>query len=678
MSCMTAGLQSIAKDRRFFKRLFLIIQISIGFYAVSFFMLEARLSALLYSSIVVVFAPLIALLEGRNFQNAARMGLMIEGLLAIYVTPFGVHAPLHAELYYIAALSLPLVVFDPRRRSLTLFAQLLCPLAWALQTWGPVPGLSSYWIPTSFPFQPFQILNAVGTSAILGIVLRLYTDSIFLYQSKLNAATERLEEAQRIAKLGGWEYRSATKRLSWSDELSAVVGLGATAQPTNLEQLNALIDPRDRGAWTEAVTQSLVDGRAFNLRFRSASSALELWIEARAHGLFDDQNRLCGLVGTFQDVSPQVKAETDLRRRQSLLEAILKSTPSMIFVKEYKKGLTFSLLNRAGEELLGVKEADILGMTMHDFLPSDQADACTALEHEAVASRKISVNEVEEFKLPSGTRKLRTYRVPTFDENGKPELLIGIFQDITAEVEAKADLEIERLKTIHVAKLASLGEMSAGMAHEINNPLTTLELVAGQLPRAVNDPAKIREKVEVIERSIRRIARIVGGLRRFSRSGPRPEPQLHSLREIVTEAVTLAEVRARGQGTTITLDTRTSGEVLCDEIGIEQVTINLINNAIDAVKDREKKWVKIDLYEDGEIIVLRVTDSGSGIAESIRRKIFDPFFTTKRSGEGTGLGLSICKGILADHDATIDIVIDHPNTCFELRFPRPAAIVDAA
>jgi len=110
--------------------------------------------------------------------------------------------------------------------------------------------------------------------------------------------------------------------------------------------------------------------------------------------------------------------------------------------------------------------------------------------------------------------------------------------------------------------------------------------------------------------------------------------------------------------------------ILCNEIEIEQVLVNLINNAIDAVKDADKKSVEIHIQEDQEALVLRVSDSGSGVSESIESKIFDPFFTTKIVGEGTGLGLSITKGILDEHQATIALDRSSSNTCFEIRFKK--------
>jgi C4-dicarboxylate-specific signal transduction histidine kinase len=114
----------------------------------------------------------------------------------------------------------------------------------------------------------------------------------------------------------------------------------------------------------------------------------------------------------------------------------------------------------------------------------------------------------------------------------------------------------------------------------------------------------------------------------------------------------------------------TNARIYCNDVEIEQVIVNLISNAIDATKDLTQRWVAVSATEAEDMVILRVTDSGSGIPPNVRSKIFDPFYTTKKVGEGTGLGLSVSKGILDEHKATISVVDDSPNTCFEVRLRK--------
>lgn len=266
----------------------------------------------------------------------------------------------------------------------------------------------------------------------------------------------------------------------------------------------------------------------------------------------------------------------------------------------------------------------------------------------------------------------------TRDLNGQPIMMYGINMDVTEEIKIKKDLEFERTKSLKNAKLASLGEMSAGIAHEINNPLAIISGTVGLLSKFSHTPEKFAAKVETIKKSCDRISRIVGGLRKFSRSGDKSNLKNYELSKIIQDTVILTEAKSKRHSTPVILDSRSSSFVYCDEVEIEQVFVNLINNAIDAVKEQSERWVKVSLYDEGASVVIRVMDSGSGIPENVRDKLFEPFFTTKKVGEGTGLGLSITKGILDEHKATIHVVSECSNTCFEIRFSRAEEIKDAA
>jgi C4-dicarboxylate-specific signal transduction histidine kinase len=132
----------------------------------------------------------------------------------------------------------------------------------------------------------------------------------------------------------------------------------------------------------------------------------------------------------------------------------------------------------------------------------------------------------------------------------------------------------------------------------------------------------------------------------------------------------LTSIKSNRSQATITCEFISDAKILADEVSIEQVVINLINNALDAVLECDDRWIKVEVTEDSQSVVLKISNSGPEIPVEIQKKIFEPFFTTKPVGEGTGLGLSICKGILDDHKATIDLLPDVPYTCFEVRFPK--------
>lgn len=256
------------------------------------------------------------------------------------------------------------------------------------------------------------------------------------------------------------------------------------------------------------------------------------------------------------------------------------------------------------------------------------------------------------------------------NEYGKIDGVFGTTQDITEEVLLQEKLSHERAKAIQNSKLASLGEMAAGVAHEINNPLVVIRGLSEIMPEYADDVSKIESSSEKIRKACDRISKIVLGLRKFSRSTENKEYKTHNLVDILNEVFTLADLKAKKNFTELQKAFEGEFYIRCDEIEIEQVLLNLINNAIDAVHANEKKWVRAEIDSIDDKIFVRIIDSGHGIPEKIRAKLFDPFFTTKVVGEGTGLGLSIAKGIIEDHKANLRVRTDWPNTCFEITFNK--------
>jgi len=263
------------------------------------------------------------------------------------------------------------------------------------------------------------------------------------------------------------------------------------------------------------------------------------------------------------------------------------------------------------------------------------------------------------------------------DRDGKVIFVSGTCQDITEKVEQENILEQQRLKSIHSAKLASLGEMSAGVAHEINNPLAIIAGSIELLNKFKDNEEKFDRKIQTIGKAVERISKIVTGLRKFSRSSEISEISPHAIAEVIRDAVVITESKAKRHTVAVLLEIESTGKVLCNAIEIEQVVINLINNGIDAAKDQEDRWVQVRLFDQAKHLVLQIIDSGTGVSEEVEKKLYQPFFTTKPVGEGTGLGLSISKGILEHHKATLSLNREFALTCFEVRFQKLPEVANA-
>jgi len=239
------------------------------------------------------------------------------------------------------------------------------------------------------------------------------------------------------------------------------------------------------------------------------------------------------------------------------------------------------------------------------------------------------------------------------------------------------ELNNTQSKVAHSAKMAALGEMAAGVSHEINNPVTIIQGKVASLRNMALDNSLNREQVcivaDKIEATASRIARIISGLRSFAREGRDDPVELISLKELILETLDYCQARFKNHGINLTMNEFPGDLTLgCRPIQISQVLLNLLNNAFDAVKGRRESWVKLEIQTTlSEYITLVVSDSGPGIPFEVREKIMQPFFTTKAVGKGSGLGLSIAKGIVEGHGGRLYLDVESPYTSFVVNLPRP-------
>ncbi|MEA9357989.1 ATP-binding protein [Bacteriovorax sp. PP10] len=239
-------------------------------------------------------------------------------------------------------------------------------------------------------------------------------------------------------------------------------------------------------------------------------------------------------------------------------------------------------------------------------------------------------------------------------------------------------INAQQSKMINISKMSSLGEMAAGVAHEINNPLMITRGYLDKIQKTVNtDLEKYSEIAVPVEKAINgvmRVAKIVSGLRSFARNGNSDPMASVDLDKILSETLEMCFERFKHGEIALQTTNTVTAKILCRESQISQVFLNLLNNAFDAVTENEvkEKWVRLQVEEDKTAsgkIVIRIIDCGNGIPEEVAKKVLEPFFTTKETGKGTGLGLSISVGIIEDHNGRLYLDAKHPNTCFVIELP---------
>jgi len=248
---------------------------------------------------------------------------------------------------------------------------------------------------------------------------------------------------------------------------------------------------------------------------------------------------------------------------------------------------------------------------------------------------------------------------------------------ITTElVLAQRKIREQEVKAQYSAKLASLGEMAAGIAHEVNNPLTIIQGSAQLIKKMVHqDPLDVQNLQLLSEKIIDttdRISKTVRSLKALSRNGENDKKESLLVDKLVSQSLDLCHQRFRNLGITLIKDIPENRAVCVREVQFCQVLVNLLNNAADAVKDHELPWVRIEMKDEDDYLAFYIIDSGKGIEDSIKERIMEPFFTTKEINHGTGLGLSISRAILKDHGGDL-ILVDAPNTTFKIILPKNEA-----
>ena len=260
-------------------------------------------------------------------------------------------------------------------------------------------------------------------------------------------------------------------------------------------------------------------------------------------------------------------------------------------------------------------------------------------------------------------------------KNGKTRELYGTFQDITERKNAQIKLLDVQKRLTESAKLASLGTMAGGIAHEINNPLAIISSNATLL-KTVLKKYPVAEKQDMIDTSLKnieetvlRISKIIQGMKQLVKGSQVERIEKTDFKEMLEKTSSFCIEKLKSKCIFYDIDIKSTAMIYCNLTQISQVIVNLISNAVDAVQETEDPWIKIVGYVENEKAVLKIIDSGGGIPESDINKIFEPFYSSKNNSKGTGLGLSISQQIVELHKGKIYFDGDNDNTCFVLEIP---------
>ncbi len=393
------------------------------------------------------------------------------------------------------------------------------------------------------------------------------------------------------------------------------------------------------------------------------------WI-VRTSPIVNDKGEVVAAMEISHDISKHRQLEVDLERSEKKYRDIFNNIPNPVFVLDIN---TLHILdcNMSVETVYGFTAENIIGRSFLDlFREEERKHYATMLTASAV------INQAKH--LAKDRKELFVdIRISLSEYSGR-EVLLVTTSDITKRLEAEQQL-------IQASKMATLGEMATGVAHELNQPLSVIKTASSFFIKKISRDESIEKEIletmlMKVDSNVDRAARIINHMRQFARKSDMALEKI-SINDVLASAFEIFSQQLKVRGIAVIKDLgRELPKIHADPSRLEQVFINLLLNARDAIEEKisvvtradHEERITLRTYLDGDRVVAEVCDTGIGIPKHVAEKIFEPFFTTKEVGAGTGLGLSISYGIVKDCGGKI-MALPNKNqgACFIVSFPGP-------
>ncbi len=476
----------------------------------------------------------------------------------------------------------------------------------------------------------------------------------FSMRELVEQGEEQLRQALSAARVGIWDWNAVTGAVTWSEQVDRLLGLPVGTLSGRPTELSEVVHTQDVERVREALSVAISQRTHLDVECRiDVTGARGRWLSCKGDVLSDEGGVPVRITGTVMDITERKAAEQELRRQALIFESLCEGV-----VVADRNGRIIDW-NASAEKMFGRGKAEALGQTLFSLLRPEEEDTRTAEVLVALEREGRWTGEVE-FKRPDGTRCFcESVVAPLRDAEGRTIANILVHRDITERRMLQARL--------HMAdRLASVGTLGAGVAHEINNPLAymlvNLHMVAEGLERlrdslVASEVEPLHQVVQETVEGAERIASIVRDLKTFSRGEQEERLGPVEVSRAVELACKMADNVVKHRARLVT-QFEPVPSVHGSESRLCQVFLNLLLNAAHAIPDgdAQEHEIRVVIREEGSReVVVEVRDTGVGMAPDVQARIFDPFFTTKAVGEGTGLGLSICHGIIDSMGGRIQV-----------------------
>jgi two-component system sensor kinase FixL len=368
--------------------------------------------------------------------------------------------------------------------------------------------------------------------------------------------------------------------------------------------------------------------------------------------VYDHAGRIAGASKIARDITAAKRDADELIKREALLGSILETVPDAMVVID-ERGIVQSF-SAAAERMFGYAASEVCGGNVSMLMPTphrERHDSYLARYLATGERRVIGLGRVVSGRRKDGSEFPLELAIGALHWDGR-QMFTGFLRDLTERQHTQQRLQELQAELTHVSRLTEIGQMASALAHEVNQPLTaaTNYLEAGHLLLAHGNRPSTERAREVFDKAaeqLERATQLVRRLRDFARKGEsdrRPEP----IGKLIDEAAALALIGARDSGIKVQLRIAPElPEVVVDRIQLQQVVVNLIRNAVEAMES-ERRELTVSAAPNGDGgVAIRVADTGPGLAPEVAARLFEPFFTTK--AQGMGIGPSICRSIIEQH-----------------------------
>lgn len=396
----------------------------------------------------------------------------------------------------------------------------------------------------------------------------------------------------------------------------------------------------------------------------------EVWVDRMFSPILDETGKVKFIMECVRDATRIMPLEKKSIGMRQFLDKVIQSSPNPIVAADRNGSIL--LMNQAAEDLFGYSmEEAIRTKSAEIFYPPGKAkEIMKNLKSEDFSGKgKLTSQRVDVVNSAGETIPVEMTANIIF-ENDEEVVSTGIFYDLREKIAAEKKLKEMLIKVAQSEKMASLGQLAAGVAHEINNPLTGILLYSNLALERLDNKGLVRKYLESVLDDTGRCRDIVKNLLAYSRQDS-PTKEIFQVNSLVEHSLNL--MRGQELFLNIKLVKETSGDMIlihADKNQLTQVIINLIMNAIDAMERKGTLIFRTYLNKPYKKASIEVSDTGCGIPKNYLSKVFDPFFTTKETGKGTGLGLSTSYGIIKENGGYISVKETSPNgTTFLIELP---------